>query len=103
MRQLRLHGMKLWILRPITDDAKAMYRGQTRKIWSWDCAYGFVVRAEDERSAREFVARSRDRDDWENTTGDEGPEAWRDVTLTSCVELTGEGGPEIILRDFVAG
>lgn len=95
--------MKLWILKPIDQNAYAEVRGHNRKVWSWDCAYGFVVRAEDERSAREFVARSRERDDWENTTGDEGPEVWRDVTLTSCVELTGEGEPEIILRDFVAG
>lgn len=95
--------MKLWILRPIDEDATAMYRGYSRKVWSWDCAYGFVVRAEDERSARELVATARDRDDWRCTTGDESPEAWRDAALTSCDELTGEGGPEIIIRDFVAG
>ncbi len=96
--------MKLWILRPIDENATSMFRGKPRKIWTWGCAHGFVVRAENERNAREFVATARDRDDeWQNTTGDEGPDVWRDVTLTSCVEVTSDGESEILMRDFVTG
>lgn len=74
--------MKLWILKVAT-------------AWDpwYDKADGFVVRAETEESARKWAS---------NNHGDEGAEAWLDDGLTICEELTAEGDPGVILRDFNA-
>lgn len=95
--------MKLWILRPIDDEVNRP--GTTYPVWSWDCSYGYVVRAEDERGAREMIANSNAlcADDWRFSPGDEGAASWLNPELTSCDELTADGAPAILMRDFLAG
>lgn len=93
--------MKLWILRPIDDEINRP--GTDYPIWGWDCAYGFVVRAESELAARQAIADAHEKDNWRFMAGDEGEAAWLDAQLTSCVELTTEGEPAILMRDFLAG
>ena len=75
--------MKLWILRPINELAN----------WSpwYDKAFGFVVRAIDETSARIEAAKQ---------CGEEGADAWVDKKLSSCEELQSNGPIEVVLRDF---
>lgn len=93
--------MKLYILRPIDSSAKDA-RGQ--KYWSWDCAYGFTVRAESESHARSLVANAKLSDDWtDHTPGDEGAGVWENPSLTSCVEVPLDGEAAILMRDFLAG
>lgn len=77
--------MKLWILRPVSD----------KPDW-WDCAQGFVIRAESESQARQMIV---DGDKF----GDEGHKFWLDSKQSSCVELIADGDPQIILRDFAYG
>ena len=76
--------MKLWILQPV-NSGDAMFR--------YDCAYGFVIRAESEKEAREMAAKQ---------SGDEGGSTWRDPALTTCVELKAEGEAGVMIRDFLA-
>lgn len=92
--------MKLWLLRPI--DPKGGPWGIC-----YDCVFGFVVRAADEAAARGMLVKDV------GITGDEHPHRWRnepeppnpwhDPSLTTCVELTCDGEPGIIIRDFNAG
>jgi len=86
--------MKLWILEPIDDRATFELNGHTVKRWTWDCAYGFVVRAMTEDDARKHAMRE---------AGDEGDDAWLDDKLTSCQELSADGEPGIVLKDFLTG
>lgn len=78
--------MKLWILRP---------RLEGKEPWNpwYDKAFGFVIRAKNEEHARLIAA---------GECGDEGPQAWRDQNLSSCVELTADGLETLIIRDFAA-
>lgn len=62
--------------------------------WTWDCAYGFVVRANSESEARQFAA---------DDSGTEGDEAWLNPEWSHCVELTPEGDAGNIIRNFLAG
>lgn len=61
---------------------------------SHDEAFGFVVRAENESSARIIVSLQ---------CGDEGSSVWLDSSMTSCEELKKTGKSEVILRDYNAG
>jgi hypothetical protein len=74
--------MKLWLLRPADPD-----------FHGWDVSSGFVVRAEDERQARELASLE---------AGDEGPNFWTS-DKSRCVELERPGMPGVLLRDFNAG
>ena len=80
--------MKLWLLRPISDE-------DTSSPWNpwYDKAFGFVVRAKTETSARKLASEM---------SGDESSSAWHDAALSSCVELTNDGPAEVIIRDFAA-
>lgn len=75
--------MKLWLLKPI-------------EAWDpwYDKADGFVVRAQNVKEARKLAA---------DCHGDEGRSVWLNAQITTCVELTADGPPEAILRDFSAG
>lgn len=77
--------MKLWLLEKIEP-------GFAGKYWSYDCYYAHVVRAETEEQARNMVP-----------CGDEGKQAWLDLSLTTCAELTADGEPGVIISDFSAG
>lgn len=92
--------MKLWELRPAGfSDPDAEYP----EPWSstvWDCAYGFVVRAETEQRARELA---ESRAGFESNVGLTGSEAWLDSSLTTCEELSAEGSEMVVIRDYHAG
>ncbi len=76
--------MKFWLLRPV--DKEDYF------LWTFDCAFGFVVGAIDEEAARKLAA---------SDCGDEGPETWLDPALTTCIELLPTEG--ILMRDFNNG
>ncbi len=83
--------MKLFLLRPIADEAK---NHGSKAPWTYDCSYGVVVRAKDEQQARLLAA---------SVSGDEGTQAWLDAELTSCSPLKATGPAGVVLQDFMAG
>ena len=76
--------MKLWLLTRKETEASPIY----------DCADGFVIRAETEAQAREIASTS---------AGDEKAGTWLSADGSSCEELTTDGPPTVVLRDFHAG
>ena len=66
-----------------------------------DRALGFVVRAEDEASARKAAQKKGGYEIRRSTTT--GPEipVWMDPAFVSCEELTGEGEPGVVLSHYV--
>lgn len=90
--------MKIWLLRP-RQDLK-----EDDNPWEpwYDKVFGFVVRAETEQDARELTnsvdeVGFRFTGDERSLSGDFNP--WTDPTYSTCVELTPEGEPEIIIID----
>lgn len=55
---------------------------------------GFVIRAEDEKSARIMASKKKDQGD---------ASRWMDDKQTSCEEVNQDGEPDIILDSFNAG
>jgi len=80
--------MKLWHL-----DVKNYDNAR----WTWDCSYGYVVRAGSAAAARKLAA-SRAGDE-----KDEGYNPWLDPKQTTCKELKSSGKEEIIIQDFLSG
>ena len=80
--------MQLWKLTAI----------DTHPAWehTYDCAYGFVVRAISPKAARRAVVDAKQ-------FGDEGPDVWLDPTATKCKQLNPDGRAGIVLRDYVQG
>jgi hypothetical protein len=81
--------MKLWLLEPKDD---LPFYSNPWDPW-YDKAFGFVVRAADEKDAREIAA---------GFSGDEGSGPWLNAALTSCAEVLPDGDPGVILRDFAS-
>jgi hypothetical protein len=80
--------MKLYLLRPI-DDHPAW------EPW-YDKAFGFVVRAPDEATARQMAqGAGGDEVGYTNTIP-----AWTEADMTTCVELTADGPAEVIIGDL---
>ena len=93
--------MTIWLLRPVDGLVVGDYP------WSpwYDKAFGFVVRAETEVEARQFA---------HDNAGDENSgmflgkqtaatrQPWLDPKYSTCVKLTADGEPGVILRDFAA-
>jgi hypothetical protein len=84
--------MKLWHL--------TLVREWGEHQW-YDCACGFVVRAEDEAAARKVIVDLGD-ESWEPGAGNEGASFWADPAKAKCVELTADGESGVIIRDFAA-
>ena len=80
--------MKLWLMKPVDG----CIINDPWRPW-YDCAFGFVVRAADERAARKIAAQE---------CGAEGDRAWLNEKRSSCIELLPEGEPGLILRDFAS-
>jgi hypothetical protein len=84
--------MKLYLLRPkkglpeLPEDRKS----NPWEPW-YDKAFGFVVRAENETIARTLASKEN---------GEEPADAWTNPELSTCVELTTDGGEGIIIIDF---
>ncbi len=82
--------MKLWLLRPRED----LPRDSNPWIPEWNNTFGFVIRAESEEQARALAITGYG---WGNK------EYFLDPALTTCVELSSDGEPGIIMEDFHAG
>ena len=81
--------MKLWILRPVKDDA----------LWEpwYDKTFGFVVRAETEQEARAFAQDGGGDEVVRYTTGP--APAWTDASHSTCEPLEMGGLDGIIMED----
>jgi hypothetical protein len=75
--------MRLWLLVRLGD-----YRP------CYDANNGFVIRAETAERARALAVCE---------AADEGPEVWRNPTLSSCEPLEQDGVERVVLIDFNAG
>jgi len=82
--------LKLYILRPVDGDP----------LWSpwYDKAFGFVVAARDEVTAR--VIAQNDAGDEAGYHG-ENP-AWTDATHSTCVELVPPSESGVVMKDFAS-
>lgn len=85
--------MKLWILRP------AGGRANNDNPWEpgYDKAFGFVMRANTEKEAREMA---------HNESGDETGTTrtpWLDAAYSTCAELLPRGLAGVVMQDFHAG
>lgn len=102
--------MTLWLLRPkgwptdetITDafEAGAVAEEIGAEPWtSWyDKAYGFIVRAPDEATARRLAQANAGA---ERAAGDdEALGVWLDPAHTSCVPLRADGNAAVLMREF---
>ena len=90
--------MKLWLLRPIKN------LGEDNP---WDTCYeksfGFVVRAETEEQARDYAHEDAGDENMGEFIGGwfaKTKAPWKDQRYSSCVELTKNGKPGIVMRDF---
>ncbi len=79
--------MQLWLI-------KAASKSIAKEELSWDCSFGFVVRAKSVSAARQIASIA---------AGIEGSAFWLDATKSACTTLTAKGRPELILRDFLSG
>ena len=101
-------GSEVWQVEQIIiryiEDSNCEY-GQGVPLWSlsqttlrdYDCVFGFVIAARDEKSARKMAGVE---------CGDEGMFAWTDDTKSSCKQLAPSSTkpyPTIVCRDFNAG
>jgi hypothetical protein len=88
--------MKLYVLRPTSKGHSTNW-----KPW-YDKTFGYVLRAEDEKTAREMAdkeAGDENRGEFmmEVTSTEKHP--WLNPEYSICVELTNEGEAEIIITD----
>lgn len=79
--------MKLWLLRPKENLGK----DDPWDPW-YDKPFGYVIRAETEKEARQMAEAER--------VGDIRVGAWLFTKYSTCVELTAEGPAEVIIEDF---
>jgi hypothetical protein len=93
--------MKLWLLRPVDG----LPDGDNPWEPWYDKSFGFVVRCESEKEAREIAhenagdenrGRFLDREIARTTS------PWLDTKYSTCVELTAEGAPGLVINDFAA-
>lgn len=80
--------MKLWLLKPYTNSSVF------DDLWTWDCAFGFVVRAGTPKKARLLASKRH---------GDEESGPWLNPKLVKCSQLKPSGKESVILMDFNAG
>lgn len=92
--------MKLYILRPIDDESGPW------KPW-YDKAFGFVVCAKDEKTARQIAsAHAGDEERYEDSENYLGPSkyhapsVWQNPAYTSCVVLKASEYQGLIMKDF---
>ena len=80
--------MKLFLLEP-----KENIEGENPwKPW-YDKVFAFVVRAENEDSARKIAILNK---------GNESRDCWANPDYSSCEELKPEGEPGVIIRDYAS-
>ena len=94
--------MKLWILQNKPD----LGEDDPWEPW-YDRAFGFIVAAPDEQSARVIATRHAgdEAHRWtENYANRDETHAWTDPKYSTCKELTAESyaAPTMVLRDFAS-
>lgn len=77
--------MSLWLLEPIDKHSGPW------NPW-YDKCFGAVVRAKTETEARQVLAG-------QTNAYDEGPDAWLNPALSTCVQLSARGKAEVLLRE----
>ena len=80
--------MKLWILKPINEEKFPW------KPW-YDRAFCFVVRASNESEARMLASK---RAGGESSVSKTNP--WLDAERSTCLVLSEEGDPGVLVCDF---
>src|SRR5947209_5842427 len=87
-----MNRTRLWLLKPLDAIVTACDSAWCSPA---DCCWAFVIRAESEGAARQLAQAAGQ--------GEVRPDlrTWLDPRLTSCVELSGDGAPEIILQQTV--
>ena len=91
--------MKLWLLRARKDLPTSSDGYGVDNPWSpwYDKTFGFVVRAETEADARSIATENAGN---EISHLNEGVgTAWLDAKYSTCVELTTDGEPGLIIED----
>lgn len=85
--------MKLWILRP-----RGKTELQSDNPWNpwYDKTFGFVVRAETERDARQLCQQAAEHELYGAC------QPWLDEAYSTCQELLADGDAEIIISDFAS-
>ena len=84
--------MKLWLLKARED-----LIGDNNPWDPWyDKAYGFVIRAFNERRARQLA----DGNGSDENGAIKGVKPWLDAKYSTCEELLPDGEPGELLRDF---
>jgi hypothetical protein len=89
--------MKLYLLRPIHKEGDDPW-----DPW-YDKAFGFVVRAEDEKEARELAhgeAGDENRGEFMQKKIADTDSPWLSKKYSTCKELTIKGKKEIVITDF---
>jgi hypothetical protein len=91
--------MKLWLLRPIRRAD-----GRWPEPWEpwYDKVFGFVVRATDETQARLMASEKAGEEAFSSDEAEDEAKInpWLEPTLSRCKELTSEGEPGIVIRDY---
>jgi hypothetical protein len=88
--------MKFWRLTPRHDTLWWCVDGKDPWQPHHERAFGFVVRAADAEEARWLAHQAGGE---ENGTI-EGIRPWLDDSYSTCEELAGDGGPEVLLVNF---
>ena len=85
--------MKLWILRPVVGN----------DLWVpwYDKAFGFIVRAKNEKEARALAQAEAGDEAWDNQFRS-GIPAWTDPKNSTCEPLSARGEAGIVMQDFAA-
>jgi hypothetical protein len=88
--------MELWILKPRGYDTHDDDLGHDSPWEPWyDKAFGMVVRAPDEETARAIAAENAGDEAWKTNP-------WLDPALATCDFLIKEGEHGLVLRDFAS-
>ncbi len=88
--------MELWILKPQLNLAKD---DDPWEPW-YDKAFGFVVRAETEKEARQLANNEAGEENKGEFLGETITTPWLDSKYSSCNVLTRDGMSEVIISDF---
>jgi len=80
--------MKIWLLQPVEE-----YEDD---IFTYDCAYGFVIRAESEEQARQIANANGGNESTDTDKKISHP--WLDPEYSYCEILTAKGKAGIVLK-----
>lgn len=93
--------MKLWLLRPVKGLPD---NDNPWKPW-YDKTFGFVVRAETEEAARNLADMEAGEENQGEFLGNKIADTknpWIDAKYSTCIELTADGEPKVIIEDHAS-